>query len=193
MDPFASRLDWEAVLRNCSRSVTVFAPSIDELRVALKRPARPEQGIEDASLLAHKLLEIGFPIVAIKLGSKGLYLATTGNPAALDAWGLGSQWRARELLAPCFKASFVNASGAGDCTIAGLISAIGAGEGPEQAITTAVAAGASSVEALDASSGVQPIGELLIRISQGWERLESGPPNDSWIRDSSYGLWTASN
>jgi sugar/nucleoside kinase (ribokinase family) len=190
MNAIASKLDWGAVLRNCSRFVTVFAPSIDELRIALKRPPKPEREIGDVSELACKLLDIGFPVVAIKLGSMGLYLATTDNLADLRASGLTSAWRARELLAPCFKSHFVNASGAGDCTIAGLISAIAAGENAEAAVTTAVAAGASSVEAADASSGVRSTEELKLRIRQGWERLDSMPPNNSWIRDSSYGLWT---
>src|SRR5271157_382486 len=187
--PAAAAIDWRTVLQNCARSVTVFAPSIEELRVALREPARPDGDIDDVRSLAQTLIAMGFTIVAIKLGTRGVYLATSGVDGNLAGWQLGAEWRARELMAPCFRASFINASGAGDCAIAGFIASVAAGSGPEQALTMASAAGAASVEAPDASSGVHSMAELQARISAGWERIESGAPSSDWTYDSRAGLW----
>ncbi len=184
--------DWRAVLRNCARYVTVFAPSIEELRAALRQPSRPAGDIGDVGPLSKMLLAMGFAIVMVKLGTSGLYLATTCIAEDLARWQLGREWRARELWAPCFRADFVNASGAGDCTIAGLIAAITGGSSPEQALTIAIAAGASSVEAADASSGVRSMAELQARVRSGWERLRTGPPGDGWIYDPPAGVWRRS-
>ena len=185
----AAAIDWRTVLRNCARFVTVFAPSIEELRVTLKEPARPEGDIDDVRSLAQTLLAMGFAVVVIKLGIRGVYLATSDVAADLAAWRLGAEWRARELMVPCFRANFVNASGAGDCTIAGFIASIAGGSGPEQALTIAVAAGAASAEAPDASSGVPSLPALQARISAGWERIEGCAPGCDWTFDSCAGVW----
>lgn len=185
----AAAIDWRTVLRNCARSVTVFAPSIEELRVALREPERPDGNIDDVRSLAQTLIAMGFAIVAIKLGTRGVYLATSGVDADLAGWQLAAEWRARQLMAPCFRANFVNASGAGDCTIAGFIASVAAGSGPEQSLTMAVAAGAASVEATDASSGVPSMAELQARISAGWERIEGSAPGSDWSYDPRVGIW----
>jgi sugar/nucleoside kinase (ribokinase family) len=184
----AAVTDWAAVLRNCARSVTVLAPSIEELRAALRQPSRPGD-IGDVQALAKTLFAMGFAIVVIKLGTKGVYLATTETGGNLEAWRLGAEWRGRELIAPCFRTNFVNAVGAGDCTIAGFIASVAAGGGPEEALTMAVAAGASSVEAADASSGVRSVAELRARISSGWERIGTCVPGDGWTYDQHLGVW----
>jgi sugar/nucleoside kinase (ribokinase family) len=185
----AAAIDWRIVLRNCARFVTVFAPSIEELRVALREPPKPEGKIDDVRSLAQTLLAMGFAVVVIKLGTRGVYLATSDVAADLAGWRLGAEWRARELLVPCFRANFVNASGAGDCTIAGFIASVAAGSGPEQALTIAVAAGAASAEAPDASSGVPSMAELQARIAAGWERMEGCAPGCDWNFDSRAGVW----
>lgn len=186
----AAAIDWRTVLRNCARSVTVFAPSIEELRVALREPPRPDGDIDDVRSLAQTLIAMGFAIVAIKLGTRGVYLATSGVDADLAGWQLGAEWRARELMAPCFCANFINASGAGDCTIAGFIASVAAGSDPEEALTMAVAAGAASVEAPDASSGVPSMAELQARISAGWERIEGSTPGSDWSYNPRAGVWS---
>jgi len=183
------------VLRNCARAVTVFAPSIEELRAVLRQPPRQAGDIDDVHSLACALFGIGFSIVAIKLGTSGVYLATTDVDRDLVAWQLGPEWRARELLAPCFRANVVNASGAGDCAVAGFIASVAGGGGPEQALTMAVAVGACSVEAADASSGVRSMAELQARIDSGWERIESTAPgkdkdsDNDWTYDPRVGVW----
>lgn len=185
----AAEIDWRTVLRNCARFVTVFAPSIEELRVALREPPRPDGDIDDVRSLAQTLLAMGFVIVAIKLGTRGVYLATSDLAADIAGWQLDAEWRARELMVPCFRANFVNASGAGDCTIAGFIASVAAGCGPEQALTIAVAAGAASAEAPDASSGVPSMPELQARIAAGWERIGGCAPGSDWNFDSGAGVW----
>jgi sugar/nucleoside kinase (ribokinase family) len=185
----AAATDWRTVLRNCARAVTVFTPSIEELRAALRQPARDPGDIDDVRSLASTLFGMGFSILAIKLGTSGLYLATTDNDGDLAGWQLGAEWRARELVAPCFRARVVNATGAGDCAIAGFIASVAAGSGPEEALTTAAAAGACSVESWDASSGVRSMAELKARIDSGWERTESVAPGKDWIYDPRVGVW----
>jgi sugar/nucleoside kinase (ribokinase family) len=179
----AASVDWERVLGNCARFVTVFAPSIDELRVALRQPARKAGAIDDVRMLGRKLVEIGFPIVLIKLGLRGIYLATTSDQQSLEGWKFGTEWRGRELWVPCFRARLVNATGAGDSTIAGFVASTASGAGPERAITIAAACGACSVEAPDAASGIPAMSELDARISAGWQRLDSGAPGVGWIYD----------
>ena len=186
----AAAIDWRTVLQNCARSVTVFAPSIEELRVALREPPRPDGDTDDVRSLAQALIAMGFTVVVIKLGTKGVYLATSDDERDLAAWQLAAEWRARELMAPCFRANFVNATGAGDCTIAGFIASVAAGSGPEQALTMAVAAGAASVEGPDASSGVPSMAKLQARISTGWERMDSSVPGSDWKYDPRAGMWT---
>ncbi|MFZ0300458.1 MAG: carbohydrate kinase family protein [Candidatus Sulfotelmatobacter sp.] len=185
----AAATDWQNVLCNCARAVTVFTPSIEELRAALRQPPRDAGDIDDVRSLARTLFAMGFSILAIKLGTSGLYLATRENGGDLSGWQFGPEWRARELMAPCFRAHVVNATGAGDCAIAGLIASIACGSGPEQALTMAAATGACSVETWDASSGVRPMVELKARIESGWERTESMAPGKDWIYDARVGVW----
>ncbi len=187
--PAAASTDWQFVLRNCARSVTLFAPSIEELRAALKYPPRRAGDIADMRSLARQLFELGFAVVAIKLGTMGLYLTTTDEQADLARWRLSAEWRGRELIAPCFQAKFVNATGAGDAAIAGLIASVAIGSGPEEALTMAVAAGAASVEGPDAASGVPALTQLRARISAGWEKIESCAPGSDWSFDARAGVW----
>ena len=185
----AASTDWRSVLSNCARAVTVFAPSIDELRAALREPPREPGDIGDVRSLACTLLDLGFSIAAIKLGMSGLYLATTDVARDLADWRLGLEWRARELMVPCFRANVVNTTGAGDCAIAGFIASITDGRGPEEALTMAAASGACSVEAADASSGVRSMAELWMRVESGWERIESVAPGVDWTYDRRSGIW----
>jgi sugar/nucleoside kinase (ribokinase family) len=185
----AAETDWCSVLRNCAPAVTVFTPSIEELRAALRQPPREPGDVGDVRSLASTLFGMGFSILAIKLGTSGLYLATTDAGDDLAGWQFGPEWRGRELVAPCFRAHVVNATGAGDCAIAGFIASAASGCGPEQALTMAAASGACAVEAADASSGVRSMAELKARIESGWERIESMAPGKDWIYDSRVGVW----
>jgi sugar/nucleoside kinase (ribokinase family) len=132
---------------------------------------------------------MGFTVVAIKLGVKGIYLATTDLGPNLAKWRLEPGWQGRELMAPGFRASMVNATGAGDAAIAGFIASVATGSGPEQALVMAAAAGAASVEATDASSGLKSMRELAARVALGWERNDSCAPGRGWTYDPRMGVW----
>jgi sugar/nucleoside kinase (ribokinase family) len=185
----AAGTDWRTVLRNCARAVTVFAPSIPELRATLREPARAAGDVGDVRSLAHTLIDMGFCIVAIKLGMSGMYLATTDDGGALASWELGAEWRGRELMAPCFRANVVNTTGSGDCAIAGFIASVATGSGPEQALTMAAAAGACSVEGSDSASAMRSMAEIQARIESGWERIASTAPGEDWTYDSRAEVW----
>ena len=185
----AASVDWETVLGKCAPYVTVFAPSIDELRTVLRQPGRELGEIEDVRNLARRSLEIGFPIVLIKLGVRGIYLATTSDHKNLGDWKFSKEWCGCEFWVPCFRAKFVNATGAGDSTIAGLIASMASGAGPERAITIAAACGACSVEGPDAASGVPTMCELDARIRGGWQRLDSDAPGVGWTYDPNAAIW----
>jgi hypothetical protein len=60
------------------------------------------------SALASRLLDMGVAIVALKLGSQGLYVRTSSDGKRLASMGTGvpegmDEWIGRELLVPCFK------------------------------------------------------------------------------------------
>jgi len=185
----AAATDWQTVLSNCARAVTVFTPSIEELRAALRQPPRETGDIDDIRSLADTLLGMGFSILAIKLGKNGVYLATTDAGGDLASWQLGPEWRGRELIAPSFRAQAVNTTGAGDCAIAGFIASVAGGTGPEQALTMAAASGACRVEGWDVPSAMQSMAELKGRIESGWERAESVAPGKDWSYDQHAGVW----
>lgn len=185
----AALVDWETVLSSCASHITVFAPSIDELRTAMRQPAKEEVELDEVRSLAGRLVDMGFTIVLIKLGTQGLYLVTTADMHSLELSKFGRDWCSQELFAPCFRAKFVNATGAGDCTIAGFIASIAAGCAPERALTIAAACGASSVEAPDASSGVPSMSELDTRMRSGWPRMKHRPPAPDWIYDPNLEIW----
>jgi len=134
-------------------------------------------------------------VVALKLGDQGFYVRTTPDAARFASLGarLGldpQNWLGRELLAPCFKANVVGATGAGDCAIAGFLTGALAGLSLEQVLTGAVATGACSVEAADATSGVPTWSNVQQRIQSGWERLPLFLSLPGWRYNDRQGLWS---
>jgi sugar/nucleoside kinase (ribokinase family) len=170
----AGRVDWEALLAATLPHVDVFAPSVGELLVMLERDPG---GTVDRSLLtrvAERLLAMGAPIVAIKLGDQGLYLRTSADVGRVSGrLGLDAgAWREREVVSPCFApARVAGTTGSGDATIAGLLAALLRAEDPVTAATSATAVGACSVEAPDATGGIPPWPQVAERMRAGWPRL----------------------
>ncbi len=202
-DSPAGRVDWPALIERVLPHVDVFLPSFEELLFMLDRPrferiearygtritAGAEPGLLDE--LAGRLLALGAAVVAIKLGERGLYLATTPERRRVEAMGrarLGSDWIARQLMTPCYQAAVLGTTGSGDCTIAGFLMGLLGRLSPEQAINAAVAVGACSVEQADATSGVPSWRQVMARQANGWSRLDDTSPAPDWVRLDS-GAW----
>jgi sugar/nucleoside kinase (ribokinase family) len=167
----AGQVDWVSILDRVLPYIDLFLPSLDEILFMLDRPrhdtlTKAEAGELAASIdstlmstLAGRLLDMGAAIVALKLGSQGLYARTSSDRKRLASMGAGAPedvngWMDRELLAPCFKAKVVGTTGAGDCTIAGFLAGLLKGLRIEGVMTGAVAVGAFNVESSDATSGI---------------------------------------
>ena len=202
-DSAAGRVNWPGLIERVLPHVDVFLPSFDEILFMLDRPrferiaarhgARIVAGADPALLdeLAGRLLSLGAAVAAIKLGDRGLYLATTSQRVRWEAMGRarpGSDWLGRQLLAPCYRATVVGTTGSGDCTIAGFLLGLARRLTPEQTINAAVAVGACSVEQADATSGVPPWTRVAARQAAGWPRLDDAAPGPDWVRLDS-GAW----
>jgi sugar/nucleoside kinase (ribokinase family) len=202
-DSPAGRVDWSALLARVLPQVDVFLPSFEEMLFMLDRPryeqiearhgARIMAGAEPVLLdeLAGRLFDLGVAVVGLKLGDRGLYLATTRSPqrlAAMGRAGVGADWLGRRLLAPCYRVRVAGTTGSGDCTIAGFLMALQAGMTPDQAVNAAVAVGACSVEQADATSGVPSWTAVAARQAAGWPRFNDEAPGAGWARLAS-GAW----
>ena len=174
----AGQVDWLTFLENILPSTDIFLPSLDEILFMMDREKYNQlvaafgenitQGV-DAGLVentAQRLIDLGAPVVVIKLGAHGLYLRTAEAVPDRDA-----SWSNVSRFDSCFRTNVVGTTGAGDCTIAGFLAAYVDGASPEEAMTTAVATGSFSTESLDAVSAIPHRTEVQSRIAAGWERL----------------------
>jgi sugar/nucleoside kinase (ribokinase family) len=195
--------DWGSILKATLPWVDIFLPSIEELLLMLHRADFERLSARGSLLdqitpallhnLSGELLEMGVPMVIIKLGTRGLYLRTAGQKAVARLGRAApadpASWAEKELWAPCFRVQMTGTTGAGDTSIAGLLAALLRGMGPELAVTVAVAVGACNVEAPDALSGVHSWDATLDRISAGWERLPLHLEDPAWRWDKSGQVW----
>ena len=174
----AGQVDWQSFLKNVLPSTDIFLPSLDEILFMVDREKYSQlvadfgeniiQGV-DTELVeetAQRLIDLGAPVVVIKLGAHGLYLRTASSVP-----GRNASWSNVSRFDSCFCTHVVGTTGAGDCTIAGFLSAYVNDASPEEAMTTAVATGSFSTESLDAVSAVPHRSQLQVRIDAGWERL----------------------
>ncbi len=203
----AGRADWRQILARALPHVDAFLPSFDETLFMLDRPrfdhiARrgPSDDFNaqaDAALLrqlADQLLSMGAAIVALKLGTQGLYLRTAPDRERIAAIGPcapadPAAWADRELLVPCFEVKAVGTTGSGDCTIAGFLAALLHGLSPEQVMTAAVAVGACNVERADATSGVPTWPALQQRLQSAWRRRPLALSLPAWRWDQEDAVW----
>jgi sugar/nucleoside kinase (ribokinase family) len=206
-DSPAGRADWPAFLANVLPLVDVFLPSLDEILFMLDRPLfdrlSDQTGGEvtraaDVNLLddiAGRLIAMGPPIVALKLGDQGLYLRVSDDAARLA--GIGrcrpadpAAWAGKRMLGPCFEVNVVGTTGSGDCTIAGFLAGLLKGLSPEQTVCSAVAVGACNVEAADAVSGVHPWDQVQARLGAGWARRSVQIDLGGWQWDQEAGVYS---
>ena len=190
----AGKVDWRSLLARVLPHVDVFLPSLDEAAWMLHLPAEAGDDAAGAGRIASVLLELGAPIVVLKLGDQGLLVQTTGDQGRLAKCGRAAPndtkaWASRQLLAPCFNVTVGGTTGSGDCTIAGFLAGLCKGLGPQQATVAAVGVGACSVEQPDATSGVLPWDGLMARIGQGWARRPLRAPLPSWKWSNGIGLF----
>jgi sugar/nucleoside kinase (ribokinase family) len=183
--------------------VDIFMPSIEELLLLLHRGEFEKLSARGSLIdqvtpallhsLSDELLDMGVPVVVIKLGERGLYLRTAGRKA-IEKIGRAAPadpaaWAVKELWVPCFRVRVVGTTGAGDATIAGFLSAMLRDLSPELAVTAAVAVGACNVESADALSGLRTWDETLDRTHADWERLPLHLDDPAWSWDQSDKLW----
>jgi sugar/nucleoside kinase (ribokinase family) len=202
----AGQVDWRIILEHTLPQVDIFLPSVEEILFMLHGETYRElcrsAGGSDLLLLAtpqllsglgRELIAMGAKIVGLKLGSRGMYLRTSGRdviesigrarPSNPDAWA------GVELWAPCFKVAVAGTTGSGDATIAGFLAGLLRDLPVEQALTMATAVGACNVEKADALSGIRSWEETSRRLACGWERQSLELDAPGWQFDSSSGLW----
>jgi len=205
----AGKANWRRILERALPYVDVFLPSFDETLFMLDRPrfdhmAQQNQSGDlnaqaDAALLrelAGQLLNMGATIIALKLGTQGLYLRTSPDREKIAAIGPcaptdPAAWTNRELLAPCFEVKVVGTTGSGDCTIAGFLAGLLHGLSPEQVMTAAVAVGACNVEQADATSGVPTWSVLQQRIKSAWRRRPVALSLPGWHWEETQNVWNS--
>jgi sugar/nucleoside kinase (ribokinase family) len=203
----AARVDWLAVFQRTLPFVDVFLPNFEEALFCLDRPRFDQMdrayGVEamaahaDAALLdelAGKVIEMGTPVVIVKLGEQGIYLRTTDDASRLAAMGPAApagaaEWTGRQLLAPAFEVEVAGTTGAGDCTIAGFLTGLLRGIAPEAALVAAAAVGACNVERPDASSGVPHWDTVQQRLAAGWPAKPVALDLPGWTHDQSRGIY----
>ena len=174
----AGRVDWRGWLERVLPQVDVFVPSLAEALFMLERDrfgagawqnqAMPAPFVRD---LGATLLGLGVAVAGVKLGAAGLYLRTAAAPRLQGTLLAGrSGWPDRELWTPAFEVEVAGTVGAGDAALAGFMASLLRGTSPDEALTMAAAVGASSVEAVDASSGLRSWEATRERVAAGWRR-----------------------
>ena len=193
----AGKIDWDKFFKNVLPEVDIFMPSIDELLYMLDPEkfdniSEKKEKIDLLLLdrLARQLIDYGVNVVAIKLSDQGLYLRSYQTEKSnLSRIINPRQWNYRQLLSPCFATEVKGTTGTGDATIAGFLAQLLDGGEPEKCITLATAVGACCVEAVDATGGIQPLPEVVRKVTSGWERLSLSIPTDHWKYNDQYKIW----
>jgi len=206
-ESIAGQSDWRVILTAALPFVDIFMPSIEEILFMLRRDqykdlqsqATDEDIIplltpELLSSLGSELLNMGAPIVALKLGNRGLYVRT-GSLETLSGMGRGApadldHWADQELWSPCFEVKVAGTAGSGDATIAGFLSALLREASPLEAINAAVAVGACNVEKVDTLSGIQTWEATMARIDNGWPKKKLNIEADGWSYDTNHQVWS---
>jgi sugar/nucleoside kinase (ribokinase family) len=168
----------------------LFLPSIEELVFMLDRSHFEKLHgavvpIREFERLSAEALALGAKVVAVKAGSRGLYLRTSPS---LSGLGRGKpervgDWESQEMWAPVFEVDVQGTTGAGDATIAGLLMGWIKGLSPRDALLAAAAVGACCCEQADAVTGVRSWTETEARIQAGWGTRRDEMPEDWPFQD----------
>lgn len=188
----AGKANWRKILSDTLPYLDVFMPSADEILYMLA-PERFGDGdnlsVADLRYLREQLLGMGAAVVAVKLGKRGMYIATA-DENRIAKMGKGApenatDWANREMWFPIYKVDkFMGATGAGDSSIAGFLAAMLKGLSLEDAGLFAGAVGACNVEAPDSLSGIRNWDDTMARISAGWQTQALPLQDDGWKLDA---------
>ena len=132
-------------------------------------------------VLGETLVGMGAKVAAVKCGTRGFYLRTTGSEALSRIGGAApadlEAWADRELFTHVFEVEkVVGATGAGDTSIAGFLAAMLRGYPVHECLDIAAATGALCVTAHSATGAMLPLEEILRRVRSGWKKR----PYDSY-------------
>jgi len=202
---FSGQVDWPAILSAVLPFVDVYMPSLEETLFTLyperfrELTAGGAGTIEQVlpgilTTIGADLQAMGPAVVGLKLGPLGLYLRT-GDETAWAGAGRArppdlKAWTGRELWSPCFQATVVGTTGAGDATIAGFLAALLRGCDPVDSVTMACAVGGCNVEAADALGGLRSWSETRKRLKSGWQRRSLSQPLPGWKLSPGTGVWS---
>ena len=188
----AGKVNWNKLLSEILKDVDVFMPSADEL-LYMVAPEKFGQGdnlsTADLKELGTLLLGYGAAVVAVKMGSRGMFI-TTADKERLAKMGKGAPenleaWANKQEIFPCFKPDkFMGATGAGDSSIGGFLTAMLRGLPFEEAGLFAAAVGACNVEAPDSLSGIRDWNATNARINSGWQTNAIDIADAEWTKDA---------
>ena len=187
----AGRANWRAIAARVLPYVDVFLPSYEELICMFEGevPGGVTSGraseiarVDSTNFqrLAQAACNMGAAVVAVKLGSRGLYVRTSNRARLRQTPKLSAEdWADRELWTTVFQTRVVGTTGAGDATVAGFLYGILHRFPVEQVCRLACAVGACNVEAADSISGILPFDLVQHRMREGWEQ-KSCPAVENW-------------
>jgi sugar/nucleoside kinase (ribokinase family) len=175
----SGKANWRRILERTLPYVDVFLPSLEEATFMLRREDYDRWGGKitdhgDATYyigLTWDLLKLGSPIIGLKMGASGFYLATTTNDGSrLESIGLDpAVWMKQRVFQPAFEVDVVGTTGAGDSAYAGFLAAVLKGLSPRESARMFCAVGSHNVEAADSLSGVRSWDETIARLDAGWQ------------------------
>ena len=202
----AGKAPWRRILAGVLPHVDIFLPSCEDLMYMLD-PATfhglraragdgdPVTSYEAAHLraLARECLAMGAGIVGLKVGVRGMYLATAAEErlAAFGRARAAAGFAARELWHGAYLVHEVHsATGAGDNAIAGFLAAFLHALSVEECLHVAAGAGADNVTALDATSGVRSWEETIASLPGRSDADPQAGPDFTY--DTGRGVWRGS-
>ncbi len=169
---FSYSLDWTSYLKAVMPFTDIFMPSLEELELMLA-PAKSDK-LDNLRTMSEQLFDFGAKVIAVKLGSDGLYVRTNSNCTFnTTSQNKDSAWLNKEFIVPCRQVKVVGTTGAGDSTIAGFLTGILKGYGPEQSALLAVGTGACCVSRHDSCSGIKSLREIEEMLANQWKAAKT--------------------
>ena len=204
-----SKTDWKDVLKRAAEYIDIFLPSIEEIALMIdkerflkiKKQAGKNGIVEyiDMDYVAQiggKLIDMGYKIVVLKCGSRGLYVKTSSADALHTIGGdlisEPKRWAEKEYFSCVYKVEDVkSATGAGDTSIAGFLAAVLRGEDVLAALNIAAVVGAECVQTYGASEKILPYDETKL-LSSTMDKSLMSYSGDYWVLDEENDVFKSS-